>query len=235
MIKNATIKNAMIKNGGHTMFRTLIVVFALALFAAACGSSPASTDAAPAGDPVAPAAEATHDDAEAAHEEDEAAHEEDEAAHDEEATHDDDHGDDEAAHEEDEAAHDEEAVDADRVIEVSMTELSFAPDALTVAAGETIQFVVTNVGQIEHEFRLSNEHRIEEHMASGHADHDGDGEESAEEGGHHGDTDIVLLLEAGETGEVTVTFPEDSTLFTEIACLIPGHYEAGMKAPLDYA
>ena len=204
MIKNATIKNAMIKNGGHTMFRTLIVVFALALFAAACGSSPASTDAAPAGDPVAPAAEATHDDAE-------------------------------AAHEEDEAAHDEEAVDADRVIEVSMTELSFAPDALTVAAGETIQFVVTNVGQIEHEFRLSNEHRIEEHMASGHADHDGDGEESAEEGGHHGDTDIVLLLEAGETGEVTVTFPEDSTLFTEIACLIPGHYEAGMKAPLDYA
>jgi len=32
-----------------------------------------------------------------------------------------------------------------------------------------------------------------------------------------------------------VTFPEDTTLFTEVACLLPGHYEAGMAADIEYA
>jgi uncharacterized cupredoxin-like copper-binding protein len=80
-----------------------------------------------------------------------------------------------------------------------------------------------NEGAIAHEFRLSNAHRVEEHLASGHEGHD-------ESGGHHGDADVVQQLEPGDEGEVTVTFPEDVSFFTEIACLIPGHYEAGMKA-----
>jgi uncharacterized cupredoxin-like copper-binding protein len=42
------------------------------------------------------------------------------------------------------------------------------------------------------------------------------------------------LVAAGETGEVTVTFPTDTTLYTDVACLIPGHYEAGMHAELSY-
>ena len=116
--------------------------------------------------------------------------------------------------------------DADRVVTIVMTDLAFAPDHLEVSAGETIRFAVSNEGALVHEFRLSNAHRIEEHLASGHEDHGDDG--------HHEDGDVVLELEAGETGEMTVTFSDDETLFTEIACLIPGHYEAGMKAPLAY-
>lgn len=116
-----------------------------------------------------------------------------------------------------------------RVIEVVMTEMDFIPQRFEVAAGETVEFLVTNEGAIAHEFRLSNPHRIEEHMA-GH----GDGAGHGESGGHHEDADVVLELDAGASGSVAVTFPDDTSLFTEVACLLPGHYEAGMHAQIFY-
>jgi uncharacterized cupredoxin-like copper-binding protein len=190
--------------------RILVLMFVVALVGAACASPSSSGDGAEA---PAEVSEATHDD--------EAAHDDGETAHD-----------DEAAHDAAETAHDDDepvaAGDADRVIAVEMTELEFSPVEYEVFAGETIRFEVTNEGLIEHEFRLSNTHRIEEHIAAGHADHDA-------EGGHHEDIDIVLLVQSGESGDVTFTFPEDTTLFNEIACLLPGHYEAGMKGSIIYA
>ena len=147
-----------------------------------------------------------------------------------------DHGDDaeDPDHDDDESAHDDaDAGDADRVVAVAMDDFSFNPANFAVTAGETVTFVVTNVGVVEHEFRLSNEHRIEEHMADGHSDDDHD-DDAADDGGHHEDADMFLHLEAGASGEITVTFPMDMTLFTEVACLIPGHYEAGMAAELEY-
>jgi uncharacterized cupredoxin-like copper-binding protein len=151
----------------------------------------------------------------------------------------DDHADDDHA---EETSDDDHADEADRAIEISMTEFAFGVDALEVAAGETIEFVVTNAGVVPHEFRLSNAHRIEDHIASGHEGHmdDGmaddmdDGKDEAEAEGHHEDGDIVMLLEAGETSTIMVTFPDDTTLFTELACLIPGHYEAGMTTEIAY-
>ena len=150
-----------------------------------------------------------HSDTTMAHDDDDSAHSDDEA----EATHDD--------------SADEDAVPADRDVEILMTEFAFAPESVTVAAGETIRFVLTNEGVVPHEFRLSNEHRIEEHIAAGHEDHE-------EEGGHHEGGDIFIEVEAGATDEITMTFPEDTTLYTDIACLIPGHFEAGMHAELTY-
>lgn len=118
--------------------------------------------------------------------------------------------------------------DDERTIEIVMTDFAFDPEQLEVSAGETVRFVVFNEGAVDHEFRLSNSHRIEEHMASGHGDHD-------EEGGHHSEEgDVYIELEPGEQGELTFTFPEDTTLYTETACLLPGHYEAGMKGTISY-
>lgn len=118
---------------------------------------------------------------------------------------------------------------ADVTIDVSLSEFSFSPENFEVTAGTTVAFVVINEGVIEHEFRVSNEHRIEEHLAAGHEDH------GAEEGSHHDEGgDYILLVQPGETAELVVTFPEDTTIYTEIACLLPGHYEAGMKAPISY-
>jgi uncharacterized cupredoxin-like copper-binding protein len=124
--------------------------------------------------------------------------------------------------------------DSDRTIEILMTEFAFDVDPLVVAAGETIEFVVTNAGVVPHEFRLSNAHRIEEHMASGHEGHGGSDDEATEVG-HHEDGDVVLMLEAGETSSIVATFPEDTTMLTEVACLLPGHYEAGMHSAVAYS
>jgi uncharacterized cupredoxin-like copper-binding protein len=150
----------------------------------------------------------------------------------------DDHADDDHA---EEASDDDHADEADRAIEISMTEFAFSVDALEVAAGETIEFVVTNAGVVPHEFRLSNADRIDDHIASGHEEHMDDGmddgmddSDETDAEGHLEDGDIVMLLEAGETSTIMVTFPDDTTLFTELACLIPGHYEAGMTTEIAY-
>ena len=128
--------------------------------------------------------------------------------------------------EENDSDHEGQRADGIRVIEVVMTEFAFEPASFSVVAGETVRFVVTNDGVVDHEFRLSNAHRVEEHMASGHADH-------AEEGGHHEEGgDVFIIVKPGETGEVEMTFPEDASLYTEVSCLLPGHYENGMTAPL---
>ena len=123
------------------------------------------------------------------------------------------------------------ATNADRVVEIVMTDFAFDADPLQVAPGETIEFVVVNAGVVIHEFRLSNAHRIEEHLNDGHDDHN----DNAAADGHHENGDVVLTLEAGETGTMAVTFPEHTDLFTEVACLLPGHYEAGMHSGIAYS
>ena len=155
------------------------------------------------------------------------------------ASHDDDDGHNDAAS----------ATDADRVVEVELSEFAITAAANTFAPGETVEFVVTNSGVVEHEFRLSNQHRVDEHIASGHADHaegamsdeemaamddDGDGD-AHEDAGHGGEpVDAVLVVAAGETASMTFTFPENTDDYTVQACLIPGHYEAGMATDLSY-
>jgi uncharacterized cupredoxin-like copper-binding protein len=115
----------------------------------------------------------------------------------------------------------------------------------------------TNYGVVEHEFLLSNQDRVDEHVAGGHADHDEGtmtdeemaemdemGDEEAvhdedeavhDDDGHGGEAeDAVLVLGAGETGTIVFTFPDNDHDYTAAVCLIPGHYEAGMEADLSY-
>jgi uncharacterized cupredoxin-like copper-binding protein len=163
---------------------------------------------------------------------------------------------------------DEDAVehaDIERVLEVELSEFAIAADSFEFAPGETIEFVVTNAGVVEHEFRLSNQDRVDEHVAGGHEDHDegamtdeemaamddedADHDEEAmteeemaamdDEGADHDDDghgeeadDAVLILEAGATGTLVFTFPDNDHDYTAAVCLIPGHYEAGMKSDL---
>ena len=112
-------------------------------------------------------------------------------------------------------------------IEVVMTEFAFEPDVIDLTPGETVRFVIHNDGVVEHEFRLTTVHRAAEHIESGHEGHD-------DEGGHHGEMDIVILVAAGETRVVEATLPADAEAIDHLACLIPGHYEAGMLGSVDY-
>jgi uncharacterized cupredoxin-like copper-binding protein len=46
------------------------------------------------------------------------------------------------------------AADVDRTVEVTATEYSFAGDPGNLVAGETIRFVVTNTGVVDHEMQV---------------------------------------------------------------------------------
>ena len=105
-----------------------------------------------------------------------------------------------------------------RVMAVTMSEFSFSPAVVEVEQGETVRFVVTNDGVAEHEFELSNDAAIAENVEGGHHEH--------HEGLEDVDTAEKLSLAPGETGELTVTFDDESGW---VVCLIPGHYEAGMR------
>jgi uncharacterized cupredoxin-like copper-binding protein len=111
-------------------------------------------------------------------------------------------------------------------VAIEATEFAFAPDLVVASAGETIEFIVTNGGTLEHEFRVTNQADIDAHIAGGHQEHMGDGT-SEETGEDMGDTPM-LVLQPGETRTLTVTIPDDPTAITRFVCLIPGHYEAGM-------
>jgi uncharacterized cupredoxin-like copper-binding protein len=104
-------------------------------------------------------------------------------------------------------------------------EMRFLPDALTVQAGETIIFEVTNVGVISHEFIIGDVHIQEEHA------------KMMKTGGHHGDmphsdsSTYVLTIAPGETATLTYAFDQPGTLF--YGCHVPGHYAAGMKGTIN--
>jgi uncharacterized cupredoxin-like copper-binding protein len=115
-----------------------------------------------------------------------------------------------------------------RSIEVRMDDqMRFTPSQIDVRAGETIRFVVHNAGKVEHEMVLGRDEAIREHAQAMKRD--------AAQGQAHGvdhphGTGAAITVAAGQTGELVVTFPKAATL--QMACLIPGHYEAGMRGSL---
>ena len=112
-----------------------------------------------------------------------------------------------------------------RSVEISMNDsMRFTPDTLQIQAGETIRFVVRNEGKVPHELVLGTSSDIREHaeaMKKSVSDH------HAHAGG------ISIDLKSGETGELVVHFPQEVVL--EMACLVPGHYEAGMRGTVQVA
>ena len=134
------------------------------------------------------------------------------------------HGDEHA----DASAHDDHGMGAapsalvvSRSIEVRMDDqMRFTPANIEVRAGETIRFVVHNAGKTAHEMVLGRDEDIRQHAQAmqqglGHGE------------GHSHGGGAAITVAAGQTGELVVKFDQASTL--EMACLIPGHYEAGMR------
>lgn len=112
--------------------------------------------------------------------------------------------------------------EAGRTISVRMfDDMRYDPARFDVNAGETVTFDVTNSGEVRHEFFIGT---LDDHRA--HAD-------EMREGGHSDDVHdnpSALRLKPGENGSLSYTFPEGGELL--VGCHEPGHYEAGMVAPV---
>lgn len=126
-----------------------------------------------------------------------------------------------------------EADEADRTVEIEARDIAFEPQEISVAAGETVHFVIENTGRQPHDFTLGppaaqESHRKEmEQMMKEHG-MDGMAEGHGDEHGHGN----AVMIPPGETREITWTFEEADDF--EFGCNVPGHYEAGMKGPVRF-
>jgi uncharacterized cupredoxin-like copper-binding protein len=123
------------------------------------------------------------------------------------------------------------ALQVTRSIEVVMLDnMKFTPDTLQINEGETIRFVVRNKGKLTHEMVIgkpadiaAHAKEMQEMAATGHPLHQHNYATRAPGA-------IAVTVPAGESRDWIVKFGDATEL--EIACLVAGHYEAGMKGKL---
>jgi uncharacterized cupredoxin-like copper-binding protein len=114
-----------------------------------------------------------------------------------------------------------------RSIAVQMDDqMRFTPSTIDVQTGETIRFVVRNTGRTAHEMVLGSAADIQ-----AHAEVMKQSSSAAHDAPHSHGTGAAITVAAGQTGELVVSFPQAVTL--QMACLIPGHYEAGMRGTVN--
>jgi uncharacterized cupredoxin-like copper-binding protein len=103
-----------------------------------------------------------------------------------------------------------------RTIEVTMSDkMRFSPETIEVKQGETVRFVIRNGGKMLHEMVLGTRKQLHEHAAM-----------MAKFPGMEHDEPYMAHVGAGKTGEMVWTFNRAGDF--EFACLLPGHYQAGM-------
>jgi uncharacterized cupredoxin-like copper-binding protein len=114
-----------------------------------------------------------------------------------------------------------------QTIRVSMKEtedgkMLFQPAVIKVRKDQTVKISIKNAGQSDHEFVLDQEDKILEHKKVM--------EKFPEM--EHADANS-LRLTAGQSGEIVWKFTTGGEF--KFACLIPGHYEAGMHGDVTVA
>jgi uncharacterized cupredoxin-like copper-binding protein len=126
--------------------------------------------------------------------------------------------------------HDESAVGApgqaakvSKTVKIAMTDnMRFSPAEISVKAGETVRFLVSNSGQIKHELVLGTAQELKEHYAL----------MLKNPGMEHADANQMSVA-PGQVGEVIWRFTKPGKV--DFACLQPGHYDAGMKGAVQVA
>ena len=133
--------------------------------------------------------------------------------------------------------------DVTRVIKVVMYDNYYEPSSFQIKEGETVKFEVENAGMLVHEFNIANEMM--------HMKHQPEMIKMAENGillafsidkekmkkmakmdksmGHSHSNSV--LLEPKQKGDIIWKF--DNAVNIEVACNVPGHYQAGMIAKVN--
>ena len=100
---------------------------------------------------------------------------------------------------------------------IAMDSMRYDQDKIKVKAGETIRFIVANTGKLRHEFSIGDAKEQKQHAKM----------MKAMPNMQHKDPNTISLA-PNEKSEIIWKFSKTDNI--EIACHVPGHYEAGMKA-----
>lgn len=105
---------------------------------------------------------------------------------------------------------------AKRTVELVMGDnMRFTPDKIEVKQGETVRFVVKNSGKMMHEIVIGTKKVLDEHAAL-----------MVKFPNMEHDEPYMAHVAPGKAGEVVWTFNRAGDF--DFACLIAGHYQAGM-------
>jgi uncharacterized cupredoxin-like copper-binding protein len=103
-----------------------------------------------------------------------------------------------------------------RTIDIRMTDaMRFAPDRLTVRQGETVRLMIRNDGKMLHELVIGTKQELDEHAAL-----------MVKFPNMEHDEPYMAHVNPGKTGQIVWNFNRPGEF--EFACLIAGHYQAGM-------
>jgi uncharacterized cupredoxin-like copper-binding protein len=112
---------------------------------------------------------------------------------------------------------------ASRTIRLSMDDaMRYSESQLRVGQGETITFVVTNKGKLMHELVLGTEDELRQHA-----------EMMRKNPEMEHDAPYMAHVKPGATERITWKFSKPGTFL--YGCLVPGHFEAGMKGKVVVA
>ena len=130
-----------------------------------------------------------------------------------------------------------------RVIKVLMFDNYYEPNSFQIKKGETIKFIVENVGMLVHEFNIANKmmhikHQPEmikmvenEILLANSIDKEKMKKMAKMDKAMGHSHSNSVLLEPNQKGEIIWKF--DNAVNIEVACNVPGHYQVGMIAKVD--
>jgi uncharacterized cupredoxin-like copper-binding protein len=103
-----------------------------------------------------------------------------------------------------------------RTITLTMSDsMRFTPDRIAVKQGETVRLVMRNTGQVLHELVIGSKQVLDEHAAL-----------MLKFPAMEHDEPDMAHVPPGKTGQIIWTFNRAGEF--DFACLIAGHYQAGM-------
>ena len=112
------------------------------------------------------------------------------------------------------------AKQARRTIEIRMTDnMRFAPERIEVREGEIVRFVIRNDGKMMHEMVIGTQKELDEHAAL-----------MVKFPNMEHDEPYMAHVGPGKRGEIVWNFNRAGEF--QFACLIAGHYQAGMKGTI---
>ena len=129
-----------------------------------------------------------------------------------------------------------------RTIEIKMYDNYFEPSTIIIKKGETIKFVISNNGELVHEFNIATKEMHIKHqpemmkmvenqiLLADKIDKKKMKEVAKKDHSMAHSHSNSVLLEPNEIGEIIWKFSTNTNL--EAACNVPGHYEVGMVADI---